>query len=92
MEIDPELLPHLLSLNDDEVILPIRVLRKDVTKIRGLKLAVDEEEKVNHFQEYLYMRRYIGENTFSQLFTYIFNLAFSLHKQQADREAAEETT
>lgn len=88
--IDPALLPHVLSLTDNEVILPLRVKREDVHKVKAVKLSDQEVERVNTFQEYLYDRRYIPENSFASLVVYLFNLGFTLHKQEADREAEEE--
>ena len=88
--IDPALLPHLLSLKDDELILPLRVKREDVNKVKAVKLSEHEVERVSTFQEYLYDRGYIPENSFASLVVYLFNLGFTMHKQEADREAEEE--
>ena len=88
--IEVALLPHLLSLTDDELILPLRVKREDVHKVKAVKLSDPEVEKVATFQEYLYDRGYIPESSFASLVVYLFNLGFTLHKREADREAEEE--
>ncbi len=88
--IDPALLPLVLSLKDNEVILPLRVKREDVNKVKAVKLSDQEVERVTTFQEYLFDRGYIPENSFAALVVYLFNLGFTLHKQEADREAEEE--
>lgn len=88
--IEPELLPHLLTLDDNEVILPIRVKREDVNRVKAVKLSDDEVQKVQAFQAYLFDRGYIKDNTFASLFGYLFNLTYTRHKQAADQEADQE--
>lgn len=88
--IPPELLPVLLELGDDDVLLPIKVKREDVNKLKGVKLTEDEVIKVNEFQAYLYDRGHIKENTFAAMFTYIYNLVFGYHRQAAEEEAKRE--
>lgn len=88
--IDPRLLPQLLSLKDDEVILPLKLKREDVNRLRAVKLADDEVERVQTFQTYLKDRGYIPEDSFASLFVYCYNLAYTLHKRAADQEADKE--
>lgn len=88
--IDPELLPHLLSLNDDEVILPLRLKREDVKNVKAVKVSDEELQKINSLQNYLYGRGFIPENSFASLFVYLFNLGFTMHKLAAEEEAKQE--
>lgn len=88
--IDPELLQQLLTLNPDEVIVPLRVRREDVSKIKAVKLSDEEVIRVQDFQEYLHDRHFLLDNTFASLFVYLFNLAFTLHKPIAEQEAKKE--
>jgi len=89
-DIDPRLIQHLVSLADNEVIVPLRMKREEVSKVKGVKLSDEEVVKVSKFQLYLYDRRYLRDNTFASLFCYLFNLGFSLHKQLAEEEARKE--
>jgi hypothetical protein len=89
-QIDPNLLAQVLALNDDEVILPLKVERKDVNNIRALKISDNEVERLKAFQDYLYDRGYIKENTFTALFIYCFNLAYTQHQQLAVEESKRE--
>lgn len=88
--IEPELLQQILSLNENEVIVPLRMQRQDVSKVKAVKLSDEELVKVSKLQMYLYDREYIPDNTFASLFVYMFNLAFTLHKQVAEHEAKRE--
>jgi hypothetical protein len=88
--IDSQLLQHLLSLNPEEVIVPLRVKREDVSKLKAVKLSDQEVLRVQAFQDYLVDRGYLPDNTFASLFVYLFNLAYTLHKQIADDEAKKE--
>lgn len=88
--ITPELLQHLVTLGDDEVILPLRVKREDVHNVKAVKLSDQEVMTVAQVQAYLFDRGYLRDNTFASLFVYCFNLAFTQHKQIADAEAKEE--
>ncbi len=64
--------------------------REDVHKVVGLKLSDPEVPKVEKFQNYLFDRGYIRDNTFASLFVYLFNLGFTLHLQLAEEEAKTE--
>ncbi len=88
--IGPQLLQHVLNLNSEEVIVPLRVRREDVSKIKAVKLSDQEVLRVQAFQDYLADRSYLSDNTFASLFVYLFNLAYTLHKQVADEEAKKE--
>ena len=88
--IDPALLPHLLTLQDGEVLLPLKVKREDVSKVKAVKLADSEVARVEAVQTYLFDRGYIPENSFAALFVYLFNLGWTQHKKVADLEAAKE--
>jgi hypothetical protein len=88
--IETALLEQTLQLNEDEVILPLRVNRSDVTTIRALKLKDEEVSRVAEFQNYLFVRGYIPENTFASLVVYLFNLGYTYHKQVWDEEKAKE--
>lgn len=81
------LLEQWLSIDDSETIVPLRVKREDVSKIRAVKLRDQEIEGIKWFQDYLYDRHFIPENTFTALFVYVYNLAYTQHKQVADEEA-----
>ena len=88
--IDPQLLQHLLTLNENEVIVPLRVRREDVHKIKAVKLSDEEVMRVENLQDYLSDRGYLLDNTFASLFVYLFNLGYTLHKQVAEAEAKKE--
>jgi hypothetical protein len=88
--IDPQLLQHVLNLNSEEVIVPLRVRREDVSKIKAVKLSDQEVLRVQAFQDYLTDRGYLLDNTFASLFVYLFNLGYTLHKQIAEDEAKNE--
>lgn len=88
--IDPQLLQLLLTLNENEVIVPLRVRREDVSKIKAVKLSDQEVTVVQNLQDYLYDRHYILENTFASLVVYLFNLGYTAHKQVAEAEAKKE--
>ena len=89
-DIDPRLLQMLLTLNEDEVIVPLRMKREEVSKVKAVKLSDEEVVKVSKFQLYLYDRGYLRDNTFAALFCYLYNVGFTLHKQLADEEARKE--
>ena len=88
--IDPQLLQQILTLNENEVIVPLRVKREDVSKIKAVKLSDQEVMRVQNLQDYLFDRGYLLDNTFASLFVYLFNLAYTLHKQVAEAEAKKE--
>ncbi len=90
--IDPALLQQILTLNEQEVIVPLRVNREDVHKIKAVKLSDAEVATVINLQDYLYTKGYLADNTFASLFVYTFNLTYTLHKQQAELEAKQEVT
>ena len=90
VDIDPGLIQQLVSLGDDEVIVPLRMKREEVHKVKGVKLADDEVAKVAQFQGYLHDRGYLRDNTFASLFCYLFNVGFTLHKQLAEEEVRKE--
>jgi len=89
-DIDPRLIQQLVSLDDNEVIVPLRMKREEVSKVKGVKLSDDEVVKVSKFQLYLYDRGYLRDNTFASLFCYLFNVSFTLHQQLAEAEARKE--
>ncbi|MBA7672815.1 hypothetical protein ES703_81002 [subsurface metagenome] len=90
VDIDPRLIQQLVSLEDNEVIVPLRMKREEVNKVKAVKVSDEEVVKVSKFQMYLYDRDYLRDNTFASLFCYLFNLGFSLHKQLAEEEARKE--
>lgn len=89
-DIDPRIIQQLVSLDDNEVIVPLRMKREDVSKVKAVKLSDDEVVKVSKFQLYLYDRGYLRDNTFASLFCYLFNVAFTQHRQLAEEEARKE--
>lgn len=89
-DIDPRLIQQLVSLDDNEVIVPLRMKREDVSKVKAVKLSEAEVVTVSKFQVYLYDRGYLQDNTFASLFVYLFRLGFTLHKQLAEEEARKE--
>lgn len=88
--IDPQLLQQILTLNENEVIVPLRVKREDVSKIKAVKLSDQEVMRVQTMQDYLHDRGYLLDNTFASLFVYLFNLGYTLHKQVAEAESKKE--
>ena len=90
VDIDPRLIQQLVSLDDNEVIVPLRMKREDVSKVKAVKLSDDEVIKVSKFQVYLHDRGYLRDNTFASLFCYMFNVCFTMHKQIAEEEARKE--
>ena len=88
--VESEALAQALTLENTEVALNVK--REDVSKIKGLKFSSSEIPRVDAFQEYLFDRGFIPENSFAQLFIYLFNLGYTKHKQVADREAEEEAS
>lgn len=88
--IDTQLLQQILTLNENEVIVPLRVKREDVSKIKAVKLSDQEVVRVLTLQDYLYDRGYLLDNTFASLFVYLFNLGYTLHKQVAEAESKKE--
>ena len=89
-DIDPRLLQMLLTLDETEVIVPLRMKREDVHKVKAVKLSDDEVERVAKFQVYLFDRGYLRDNTFASLFCYLYNVGYTLHKQLAEEEARKE--
>jgi len=89
-DIDPKLLQMLLTLNEDEVIVPLRMKREDVSKVQAVKLSDEEVVRVAKFRVYLFDRGYLRDNTFASLFCYLYNMAYTLHKQLAEEEARKE--
>ena len=88
--IAPQLISQLLTLNESEVIVPLRVKREDVSKIKAVKLSDEEVMRVQNLQDYLFDRGFLRDNTFASLFVYLFNLGYTLHKQVAEAEAKKE--
>lgn len=84
------LLQQLLTLNENEVIVPLRVRREDVTRIKAVKLSDQEIIRVQALQDYLHDRGFLLDNTFASLFVYLFNLGYTLHKQVSDEEKKKE--
>ena len=89
-DIDPRLLQVLLTLDENEVIVPLRMKREEVSKVKAVKLSDEEVVRVSKFQVYLYDRGYLRDNTFASLFCYIYNVAYTRHKLLADEEARKE--
>ncbi|KKM73126.1 hypothetical protein LCGC14_1413600 [marine sediment metagenome] len=89
-DIDPKLLQMLLTLNEDEVIVPLRMKREEVSKVQAVKLSDEEVVKVSKFRVYLFDRGYLRDNTFASLFCYLYNVGYTLHKQLAEEEARKE--
>jgi len=89
-DIDPQLLQLLLTLDESEVIVPLRMKREDVSKVKAVKLSDEELVRVSKFQVYLYDRGYLRDNTFASLFCYLYNIAYTLHRQLAEEEARKE--
>ena len=89
-EVSPELMEKLLTLNEGEVIVPLRMKREDVSKVKAVKLSDQEVAAVNNLQAYLYDRGYIPDNTFASLFVYLFNVVYTQHRQVAEEEARKE--
>ena len=90
VDIDPRLIQQLVSLDDNEVIVPLRMKREEVSKVKAVKVSDEEVVKISKFQLYLYDRGYLRDNTFASLFCYLFNIGFTLHKQIAEEEARKE--
>lgn len=88
--IDPELMKLLVELDDDEVIVPLKMKREDVGKTKAVRLSDEEKVLVEKLQAFLYDRHYINENTFAALFVYLFNLGYTCHQQLAAEEARQE--
>jgi hypothetical protein len=88
--IDPMLLQQLLTLNPEEVIVPLRVRREDVPRVKAVKLSDQEVVKIQNFQDYLFDRGYLPDNTFASLFVYLFNLGYTFHKKVWDEEVKKE--
>ncbi len=88
--IPTELMQQLVTLNETEVIVPLRVRREDVHRLKAVKLADEEVIRIQNLQDYLFDRKYIPDNTFASLFVYMFNLTFTMHKQIYDVEKAKE--
>ena len=86
-DIDPRLIQQLVSLDENEVIVPLRMKREDVHKVKAVKLSDAEVVNISKFQVYLFDRGYLRDPTFASLFCYLYNLAFTMHKQLADEEA-----
>jgi len=89
-DIDPKLLQMLLTLDENEVIVPLRMKREEVSKVKAVKLSDEEVVRVSKFQVYLFDRGYLRDNTFASLFCYLYNVGFTLHKQLAAEEARKE--
>ena len=88
--IEPELLQKLLTLDENEVIVPLRMKREDVSKVKAVKLSDQEVATVTNLQAYLYDRGYIPDNTFASLFVYLFNVVYTQHRGVAEEEARKE--
>lgn len=89
-EIDPRLLQIMLTLSDDEVLVPLRMNRADVHKVKAVKISDNEAITMAKFQVYLHDRGYIPDNTFASLFCYLYNVVYTAHLQLAREEAAKE--
>ncbi len=89
-DISPALWQQLLTLNENEVIVPLRVRREDVSKIKAVKLSSEEVVRVQNLQDYLFDRGFLLDNTFASMFVYLFNLGYTFHKKIADEEAKKE--
>jgi len=89
-DLDPRLLQMMLTLEENEVIVPLRMKREEVSKVKAVKLSDEEVVKVSKFQVYLHDRGYLRDNTFASLFCYLYNVGYTLHKQLADEEARKE--
>jgi hypothetical protein len=89
-EISVQLMQQLVTLNPDEIIVPLRVRREDVHRLKAVKLSDEEVTRVDNLQDYLFDRGYLADNTFASLFVYLFNLGYTMHKKIADEEAAKE--
>jgi len=89
-DIDPKLLQMLLTLDENEVIVPLRMKREEVSKVKAVKLSDEEVVRVSKFQVYLYDRGYLRDNTFASLFCYLYNVGYTLHKQLVDEEVRKE--
>ncbi len=86
----PEVLRLLLTLNEDEMIAPLRLKRTDVNKVKAVKLSEEEVQKVNTVTAYLHDRGFIPDPTFASLFVYSFNLMYHYHRKAAEQEAQQE--
>ena len=89
-DVNPQLIEQLITLNEGEVIVPLRMKREDVHKMKAVKVSGQEEVTVGKFQRYLYERGFVPDNTFASLFVYLFNLGYTLHRRVAEEEAKEE--
>jgi len=89
-DIDPKLLQMLLTLDENEVIVPLRMKREDVHKVQAVKLSDEEVVRVSQFRVYLYDRGYLRDNTFASLFCYVYNVAYTEHRQLAQEELRKE--
>lgn len=88
--VDPRLLQTLLTLDENEVIVPLPMKRQDVRNLRAVKLSDAEVVTISKFQTYLHDRGYLFDNTFASLVRYVVNVAFTWHKQLAEEEARRE--
>lgn len=88
--ISPEALQAALSIDEDKVVVPLTLARADVNRVKAVKVTDAELTKIQNFQDYLYDRGYLRDNTFASLFIYLFNLGFTLHKRIAEDEAKKE--
>jgi hypothetical protein len=88
--IPPELLQMLVNLNENEVIVPLRVMREDVHRIKAVKFSDAEVVKIQNLQDYLYDRGFLPDNTYTSLVVYMFNLTYTLHQKIAAEEAKKE--
>ncbi|KKM78921.1 hypothetical protein LCGC14_1355130 [marine sediment metagenome] len=86
----PEVLKLMLTLNEDEMICPLRLKRTDVNKVKAVKLSEAEVQKVNTVTAYLHDRGFIPDPTFASLFVYCFNMMYHYHSKAAEQEAREE--
>lgn len=89
-DINPQLIEQLITLNEGEVIVPLRMKREDVSKVKAVKLSGQEVVTVGKFQAYLFDRGFLPDHTFASLFVYLFNLGYTLHRRVAEEEAREE--
>lgn len=88
-EITEDQLNELLTIHKSENLL-ISIPRADVNKIKAVKVTELEKERLANFQEYLFKLGFLEDNNFAALFAYVFNLAFTRHRQAAEIDAKKE--
>lgn len=89
-EISRQVLNTILDgLNDDELLLPLKVKREEVTRIKALKFSAEEVAFVDELQSYLYGEGLLREKTFTALVIYCLRLTYGYHRalELAKKEA-----